>query len=62
MQRIVSYLNPGTEEEGSLDISFGGLFRCMFCTHPKKNDDLVHFAHITSELNIVNEKLSRLNE
>lgn len=61
MQKIMSYLSPQKEEEGSLDFSFGGLFRCMLCPHTKVKDDIVQLAHITNELDIINEKLTRIN-
>lgn len=62
MQKLAAYFSPQKEEESNLDISFGGLFRCMFCPHRKVKDETIQFAHITNELALLNEKLSRLNE
>lgn len=62
MQKLAAYFVPQKEEEGHLDISFGGLFRCMLCPQAKVKDEAIQFAHITSELALINEKLSRMNE
>lgn len=62
MQKLASYFMPQAEEEGNLDISFGGLFRCMLCPHQKVKDETLQFAHVTNELALLNEKFSRLNE
>lgn len=54
MQKILGYLRPDNEEEGSFDFSVAGLFRCMFCTHKKvdpANSQLVHIASSLAELN-----------
>lgn len=56
MQKFLGYLRPGgDEEEGSFDVSFAGLFRCMFCTHKKvdtTDSQLMHIAASLSDLNI----------
>ncbi|KAJ2953678.1 hypothetical protein O0L34_g1295 [Tuta absoluta] len=43
------------EEEGSLEFSFAGLFKCMFFTHPKGSEEKVQLLHIANTL----EKLER---
>jgi chitin synthase len=55
-QKILGYFRTqiDDEEEGSLDFSFAGLFRCMFCTHKKDNT-------INSQLYEVNESLNELS-
>ncbi|KAI5633975.1 chitin synthase domain-containing protein [Phthorimaea operculella] len=45
----------GNEEEGSLEFSFAGLFKCMFFTHPKGSEEKVQLLHIANTL----EKLER---
>lgn len=60
MQKIFSYLSPEKEEEGALDFSFGGIFRCMLCPHPKVKDEVVQLAQISNELDRINEKLTRI--
>lgn len=45
------------EEEGSIEFSFAGLFKCMFCTHPKGSDEKVQLLHIASTLEKLEKKL-----
>lgn len=55
LQKFLGFLRPGDDEEGSFDLSFAGLFRCMFCTHKKvdnTNSQLMHIAASLSELNV----------
>lgn len=37
-------------EEGSLELSFAGLFKCMFCTHQKPVDDKQQLLRIAASL------------
>lgn len=57
MQKILGYLRPGgsDDEEGSFDVSFAGLFRCMFCTHKKvdtTNSQLMQIGASLADLNL----------
>ncbi|XP_073941849.1 hyaluronan synthase-like protein kkv isoform X5 [Choristoneura fumiferana] len=45
------------EEEGSIEFSFAGLFKCLLCTHPKGNEDKVQLLHIASTLEKLEKKL-----
>ncbi|XP_063838670.1 chitin synthase chs-2 isoform X3 [Ostrinia nubilalis] len=45
------------EDEGSIEFSFAGLFKCMFCTHPKGNEEKVQLLHIASTLEKLEKKL-----
>ncbi|KAL0849268.1 hypothetical protein ABMA28_013597 [Loxostege sticticalis] len=45
------------EDEGSIEFSFAGLFKCMFCTHQKGNDEKVQLLHIASTLEKLEKKL-----
>lgn len=45
------------EDEGSLEFSFAGLFKCMFCTHPKGNEEKVQLLHIASTLEKLEKKM-----
>ncbi|XP_053606189.1 chitin synthase chs-2 isoform X2 [Plodia interpunctella] len=45
------------EEEGSIEFSFAGLFKCLLCTHPKGNEEKVQLLHIASTLDKLEKKL-----
>nr|AAL38051.2 chitin synthase [Manduca sexta] len=45
------------EEEGSIEFSFAGLFKCLLCTHPKGNEEKVQLLHIASTLEKLEKKL-----
>ncbi|KOB69511.1 Chitin synthase [Operophtera brumata] len=45
------------EEEGSIEFSLAGLFKCMLCTHPKGNEEKVQLMHIASTLEKLEKKL-----
>lgn len=56
-------LNPTKqEEEGSIEFSLANLFRCMFCTYPKPNDDKIHLLKIEQHLNDINNKVAGLEK
>ncbi|XP_045459045.1 chitin synthase chs-2 isoform X1 [Melitaea cinxia] len=48
------------EEEGSIEFSFAGLFKCLLCTHPKGNEEKVQLMHITSTLEKLEKKLENV--
>jgi chitin synthase len=61
LQKILGYLRPGNDdEEGSFDVSFAGLFRCMFCTHKKVDETSNQLIHIASSISELNDKLKSL--
>lgn len=61
LQKILGYLRPGgDDEEGSFDVSFAGLFRCMFCTHKKVDETSNQLIHIASSISDLNDKLKSL--
>jgi chitin synthase len=62
LQKVMTYLQSGTDEQmdGSVDISFAGLFRCMFCTHPKNSRELDQLEAISVSLMTINEELRGL--
>lgn len=45
------------EEEGSLELSFAGLFKCMFCTYPKPVDEKQQLLRIAESLETVSKRL-----
>ncbi|XP_072936717.1 chitin synthase chs-2 isoform X2 [Epargyreus clarus] len=50
------------EEEGSIEFSFAGLFKCLLCTHPKSNEEKVQLLHIASTLEKMEKKLDSLEK
>nr|XP_026487349.1 chitin synthase chs-2 isoform X1 [Vanessa tameamea] len=50
----------GDEEEGSIEFSFAGLFKCLLCTHPKGNEEKVQLMHISSTLVNLEKKLENV--
>lgn len=60
MQKLLGYLRPGDDEEGSFDLSFAGLFRCMFCTHKKVDNTSSQLLHIAASLSELNIKMKSL--
>lgn len=58
---MFGFLQSGQQkEEGAIDFSFVGLFRCMFCTHPKSNEEQVHLIQIADQLSDINNKMKDL--
>lgn len=58
---MFSFLQSSQQkEEGSIDFSFAGLFRCMFCTHPKSNDEQAQLIQIADQLGEINNKMRDL--
>nr|NP_001296068.1 uncharacterized LOC105380296 [Plutella xylostella]API61825.1 chitin synthase 1 [Plutella xylostella]API61826.1 chitin synthase 1 [Plutella xylostella]BAF47974.1 chitin synthase 1 [Plutella xylostella] len=50
------------EDEGSIEFSFAGLFKCMLCTHPKGNEEKVQLLHIASTLDKLEKKLETVEK
>ncbi|XP_047516301.1 chitin synthase chs-2 isoform X2 [Pieris napi] len=48
------------EEEGSIEFSFAGLFKCLLCTHPKGNEEKVQLLHIASTLEKLEKKIENV--
>ena len=61
-QRLMRYLGTTkeSEEEGAIDFSLAGLFRCMLCTHPRDNAESVHLLQIADQLKEITERLDGL--
>ncbi|KFB43652.1 AGAP001205-PA-like protein [Anopheles sinensis] len=61
MQKLLGYLkSPDKEENGSIDISINGLFRCLFCTHPKPSAEKEQIAQIAASLGEISLKMKAL--
>lgn len=61
-QQVFAFLKPSNQEEGSFDFSCAGLFRCMFCTHPKSNAVENQLMVVISNLAELNSKIDVLEE
>nr|WPA93971.1 chitin synthase 1 [Cacopsylla chinensis] len=52
----------GDDEEGSLELSFAGLFRCMFCTYPKSVDEKQQLIRIADSLSTLEKRLDTIEK
>jgi chitin synthase len=61
-QKILGFLRPTSDddEEGSLDVSFAGLFRCMFCTHKKPDTTGTQLLHIGATLTELSSRMRNI--
>lgn len=50
--------NP--DDEGSIEFSFAGLFRCILCTHGKTSDEKAQLGHIADSLTSIQKKIEQL--
>nr|QPN96974.1 chitin synthase 1 variant a [Riptortus pedestris] len=53
---------PGDNEEGSIEFSLAGLFRCMFCTHPKPIDEQQQLLRIAETLETLQKRLDGIEK
>lgn len=60
LTKFMDMLITNKEEEGSIDISFAGLFRCMLCTHPKSKAEQVQLLQISEQILELDSKLKQL--
>lgn len=63
-KNLLSFLQnvpqPGDNEEGSIEFSLAGLFRCMFCTYPKPIDEKQQLVRIAESLEVLEKRLEGL--
>lgn len=61
---LLSFLQGGVgdngDEEGSIEISLAGLFRCIMCTHGKTSDEKQQLTHIADSLTSIQKKIEHL--
>ena len=50
----------GADEEGSVEFSFAGLFKIMFCTHQKAVDEKQQLVRIATTLETLNKRLDSI--
>ena len=57
---IMSFLDASPDRksnEGSIVLSMANLFKCMFCTYPKPNEEAIHLIKIEDHLKQLNTKI-----
>lgn len=57
---LLGFLQGGgtsEDDEGSIEISLAGLFKCMLCTHQKNGDEKAQLISISENLEMLNKKL-----
>lgn len=47
-------------DEGGIEISLAGLFKCIFCTHPKSVDDKAQLVRIAESLDSLGKRLQTI--
>ncbi|KAL1514128.1 hypothetical protein ABEB36_003439 [Hypothenemus hampei] len=60
---LLGFLQNGgvsDDDEGSIEISLAGLFKCMLCTHQKSGDEKAQLIHIGESLDSLQKKLDHL--
>lgn len=53
-------VGSNNDEEGSIDISVAGLFRCLLCTHGKTSDEKAQLIHIADSLDTLRKKMDHI--
>lgn len=60
---ILSFLDmspDGKSNEGSIVFSLANLFKCMFCTYPKSNEEAIHLIRIEDHLKTLTKKMDHI--
>lgn len=63
---LLGFLQGGAgsnaDEEGSIEVSIAGLFRCLLCTHGKTTDEKAQLVHIGDALDSITKKIENLEK
>lgn len=63
---LLGFLQGGAgtnnDDEGSLELSFAGLFKCMLCTHKKDGEEKIQLMHIAESLEKLEKKLETIEK
>jgi len=62
---LLGFLNlspDGQNEDGGITFSLANLFKCMFCTYSKPNEEKLHLLKIEEHLNEINTKFETLEK
>lgn len=60
LQNVNSGVGDG--DEGGIEISLAGLFKCIFCTHPKSVDDKTQLIRIAESLDSLGKRLQTIEQ
>lgn len=53
---------PSDDDEGSIEISLAGLFKCMLCTHQKAGDEKAQLINIGDSLELLAKRLEHIEK
>lgn len=62
---LLGFLQGGggsEDDEGSIEISLAGLFKCMLCTHQKAGDEKAQLINIADTLETLNKRLDNIEK
>ncbi|EFA04340.2 chitin synthase 1 isoform X1 [Tribolium castaneum] len=62
---LLGFLQSGgtsDDDEGSIEISLAGLFKCMLCTHQKAGDEKASLINIADSLEMLNKRLDHIEK
>lgn len=62
---LLGFLQSGgtsEDDEGSIEISLAGLFKCMLCTHQKAGDEKAQLIHIADSLDMLSKRLDNIEK
>lgn len=62
---LLGFLNgtgTGDSDEGSIEFSLAGLFKCMFCTYPKAIDEKQQLFRIAESLDTLEKRLEGIEK
>lgn len=62
---LLGFLQGGgtsEDDEGSIEISLAGLFKCMLCTHQKAGDEKAQLISIADSLEVLNKRLDNIEK
>ncbi|XP_055676574.1 chitin synthase chs-2 isoform X1 [Lutzomyia longipalpis] len=63
---LLGFLQGGVgqndDEEGAIEVSLNGLFRCMLCTHGKTTEEKAQLSHISESLDAIQKRLETLEK
>ncbi|XP_050306093.1 chitin synthase chs-2 isoform X2 [Anthonomus grandis grandis] len=62
---LLGFLQSGgtsDDDEGSIEISLAGLFKCMLCTHQKAGDEKAQLIHIGESLDTLQKRLDHIEK
>lgn len=63
---LLGFLQGGAgtnnDDEGSIELSLAGLFKCMLCTHKKDGEEKIQLMHIADSLDMLGKRLETIEK